>query len=134
MFNEGALSGLKVVELTDQVAGSFCARLLGDAGADVVKIEPPDGDRYRRNGPFPGGVPDPECSGLFLYLNSNKRGLSLNIEAPDGWAAFLDLVAAADFLVLGQDSLEIERLGVGRGRSSDSDPGMSVTTITPVGP
>ena len=133
MFNEGALSGLKVVELTDQVAGSFCARLLGDAGADVVKIEPPDGDRYRRNGPFPGGVPDPECSGLFLYLNSNKRGLSLNIEAPDGWAAFLNLVAAADFLVLGQDSLEIERLGLRRERLSDSNPGLIVTAITPFG-
>ncbi len=60
MFQVGALSGLKVVELTDQVAGSFCARLLGDAGADVAKVEPPEGDRFRKNGPYPGGIPDPD--------------------------------------------------------------------------
>ncbi|MCI0864201.1 MAG: CoA transferase, partial [Chloroflexi bacterium] len=137
MLKEGALSGLKVVELTDQVsgqvAGSFCARLLGDAGADVVKVEPPHGDRYRRNGPYPGGVPDPEWSGLFLYLNSNKRGVSLDIESAGGWAAFLDLTAASDFLVLGQNSSEIERLGLRRERFSDANPGLIVTAITPFG-
>ena len=137
MLKEGALSGLKVVELTDQVsgqvAGSFCARLLGDAGADVVKVEPPHGDRYRRNGPYPGGVPDPEWSGLFLYLNSNKRGVSLDIESAGGWAAFLDLAAASDFLVLGQNSSEIERLGLRRERFSDANPGLIVTAITPFG-
>ena len=137
MLKEGALSGLKVVELTDQVsgqvAGSFCARLLGDAGADVVKVEPPHGDRYRRNGPYPGGVPDPEWSGLFLYLNSNKRGVSLDIESAGGWAAFLDLAAASDFLVLGQNSAEIERLGLRRERFSDANPGLIVTAITPFG-
>ena len=74
MLSEGALTGLKVVEFTDQVAGSFCARLLGDAGADVVKVEPLNGDRYRRNGPYPGGVPDPEWSGLFLpELQQTRR-------------------------------------------------------------
>ena len=108
MLEQGALSGLKVVELTDrvsgQVAGSFCARLLGDAGADVVKVEPPEGDAYRRNGPYPAGVPDSDHSGLFLYLNSNKRGVRLDIESPEGRAAFSDLVSAADFLVLGQNS------------------------------
>ena len=81
MLQEGALSALKVVELTDrvsgQVAGSFCARLLGDAGADVVKVESLEGDPYRRSGPYPGGTFDPDWSGLFLYLSSNKRGVSL---------------------------------------------------------
>ena len=137
MLQEGALSGLKVVELTDrvsgQVAGSFCARLLGDAGADVVKVEPPEGDRFRKNGPYPGGIPDPDQSGLFLYLNSNKRGVSLDIEPPEGRAVFLDLVAAADFLVLGQNSSEVERLGLRRERLSEANPGLIVTTITPFG-
>ncbi|MCI0846157.1 MAG: CoA transferase [Chloroflexi bacterium] len=133
MVPEGALSGLKVVELTDQVAGSFCARLLGDAGADVVKVEPPDGDRYRRNGPFPGGVPDPEWSGLFLYLNSNKRGVSLDIGSTGGRAAFLDLAAAADFLVLGQNSSDIERLDLRRDQVSNNNPGLIVIAITPFG-
>ncbi len=133
MVPEGALSGLKVVELTDQVAGSFCARLLGDAGADVVKVEPSEGDRYRRNGPFPGGVPDPDWSGLFLYLNSNKRGVSLDIGSTGDRAAFLDLAAAADFLVLGQNSSEIERLGLRREQVAYSNPGLIVIAITPFG-
>ena len=137
MLEQSALSGLKVVELTDrvsgQVAGSFCARLLGDAGADVVKVEPPEGDAYRRNGPYPAGVPDLDHSGLFLYLNSNKRGVRLDIESPEGRAAFLDLVSTADFLVLGQNSLEVERLGLRREKLAVADSGLIVTTITPFG-
>ena len=133
MFQPGALSGLKVLELTDQVAGCFCARLLGDAGADVVKVEPPEGDQYRRNGPYPGGVPDPDWSGLFLYLNSNKRRVSLDIEVPEGRAAFLDLAAAADFLVLGLGSSEIERLGLRREQLADRNPGLIVVALTPFG-
>ncbi len=133
MVAAGALSGLKVLELTDQVAGSFCARLLGDAGADVVKVEPLEGDRYRWNGPYPGGVPDPDWSGLFLYLNSNKRGGSLEIGTTGGRAAFLDLAAAADFLVLGQNSSEIERLDLRREQISHNNPGLIVIAITPFG-
>mgnify|MGYP001182928951 FL=1 len=133
MLQQGALSGLKVVELSDQVAGSFCARLMGDAGADVVKVEPPDGDRYRRSGPYPGGSTDPEWSGMFLYLNSNKRGVSLDIEAPGGRAVFLDLVAAADFLVVGENSSKIERLGLRREKLAETNQGLIVTSITPFG-
>lgn len=133
MLEKGALSGLKVLELTDQVAGSFCARLLGDAGADVVKVEPPEGDRYRRNGPYPGGIPDPDWSGLFLYLNSNKRAVSLDIGSTGGRAAFLDLAAASDFLVLGQNSTEIERLGLRREQLSYNNRGLIVIAITPFG-
>ena len=133
MLQQGALSGLKVVELSDQVAGSFCARLMGDAGADVVKVEPLDGDRYRRSGPFPGGYPDPEWSGMFLYLNSNKRGVSLDIEAPGGRTVFQDLVAAADFLVVGENSSKIERLGLRRERLAETNQGLIVTSITPFG-
>ena len=68
-----ALAGVKVVEYTGMASVSFCARLLGDAGADVVKVEAPGGDPYRRHGPFPDGHPDPDWSGMFLYLNANKR-------------------------------------------------------------
>ena len=133
MLSEGALTGLKVVEFTDQVAGSFCARLLGDAGADVVKVEPLNGDRYRRNGPYPGGVPDPEWSGLFLYLNSNKRGVTLDIESSKNRSAFLDLTSEADFLVVGQESGEVERLGLRRELLAAANPELIVTSITPFG-
>ena len=81
-----ALAGVRVVEYTEMASASFCARLLGDAGADVVKVEPPEGDRYRSHGPFPdlstgsGQAPDPDWSGMFLYLNANKRGVALDLQ------------------------------------------------------
>ena len=77
-----ALTGVKVVEYTEMASASFCARLLGDAGADVVKVEPPGGDHYRKRGPFPDGRPDPDWSGMFLYLNANKRGVALDLQDP----------------------------------------------------
>src|SRR5436190_19216268 len=67
------LSGLRVLELADGVAGPYAGKLLGDLGAEVIKVEPPDGDSARQLGPFPGGVPDHERSGMYVYLNSNKR-------------------------------------------------------------
>ncbi len=68
----GALSGLRVVEIAGDIAGPYCTKLLTDLGADVTKIEPPTGDPLRRWGPFPGGVEDPDRSGLFEYLNAGK--------------------------------------------------------------
>ena len=68
-----ALAGVKVVEFTEAASASFCARLLADAGADVVKVEPPAGDSHRNFGPFPDGHADPNWSGMFMYLNANKR-------------------------------------------------------------
>ncbi len=82
MNRASALSDLKVLEYGDMVPGAFCARLLADAGADVVKVEPPVGDRSRKSGPFPGGVENPDWSGLYLYLNANKRGVSLDLAKP----------------------------------------------------
>ena len=69
----GALDGIRVVECAEGVAGPYCGRLLAGLGADVLKIEPPGGDWTRREGPFPGDVPHPEKSGLFLHLNTGKR-------------------------------------------------------------
>jgi len=133
MLQQGALSGIKVVEFSNQVAGSFCARLLGDAGADVVKVEPPKGDRYRQTGPYPEGSFDPEWSGLFLYLNSNKRGVVLDIDVSGGRAAFLDLVSAADFLIVGENSAKIECLGLRREKLVKTNQRLIVTSITPFG-
>ena len=114
-------------------SASFCSRLLGDAGADVVKVEPPDGDRYRRHGPFPDGQPDPDWSGMFLYLNANKRGVALDMEEPSNRAAFDDLVAEADILVVGGQSADIERQGFRRGMLQHLNPALIVASITPFG-
>jgi crotonobetainyl-CoA:carnitine CoA-transferase CaiB-like acyl-CoA transferase len=61
------------------VAAAYATKLMADLGADVIKVEEPQGDPARQRGPFPGGVVDPEKSGLFLYLNTNKRGVTLDL-------------------------------------------------------
>ena len=94
------LQDVKVIDLTHHIAGPYCTKLLADFGADVIKVERPDGgDSGRRLGHFPEDVPHPEKSGLFLYLNTNKRGITLNLKDPKGRAALLDLVRDADILV-----------------------------------
>ena len=72
------LEGVKVLELGNMVSAAYATKLMADLGADVVKVEEPTGDESRQRGPFPRGVADSEKSGLFLYLNTNKRGVSLN--------------------------------------------------------
>ncbi|MCC7364210.1 MAG: CoA transferase [Dehalococcoidia bacterium] len=74
-----ALAGLRVLDCGSGIASAYAAKLMADLGADVVKVEPPEGDRTRRAGPFPGGQPDPDSSALFHYLNSNKRGVALDL-------------------------------------------------------
>jgi len=95
----GALDGLRVLEVGELVSAPYATKLLADLGADVVKIEPPAGDRARQRGPFPGGMPHPEKSGLFLYLNTNKRGIVLDLTTPAGRAALERLAERADLLV-----------------------------------
>ena len=68
------LDGVRVVEWGEMVSAPFCAKVLAEMGADVVKVEPPEGDAARHAGPFPGGVQHPERSGLFLFANLGKRG------------------------------------------------------------
>ena len=96
-----ALAGLRVLELGDFAAAPLCARILADLGADVVKVEPPLGDSARFYGPFAADVPDPERSGLFLYLNYNKRGITLDVTSTEGRATLDELLAGTDILVVG---------------------------------
>ena len=75
-----ALDDLRILDLTHYVAGPVCTKVLADFGADVIKVERPGtGDPARHLPPFPNDSPHPEKSGLFLYLNNNKRGVTLNL-------------------------------------------------------
>ena len=74
-----ALSHLTVVDLTTGTDGPFATKFFADLGARVIKVEPPEGDPARLSGPFPNDIPDPEASGLFLYLNANKEGIVLDL-------------------------------------------------------
>jgi crotonobetainyl-CoA:carnitine CoA-transferase CaiB-like acyl-CoA transferase len=94
----GPLAGLRVLELADE-KGQFCGKLLGDLGADVVKIEPPGGERCRRVGPFLDDIPNPDRSLSFWYYNTSKRGITLNLEAADGRRLFGRLAAASDVIL-----------------------------------
>ncbi len=95
----GPLSGIAVVECGTGVAAAFAAKLLADLGAEVVKVEPPEGDLTRRRGPFPAGCEDPERSGLFEYLNTNKRGVVLDLNSAGGRARLHWLLDRADALI-----------------------------------
>jgi len=81
---QSPFSAIKIVECGEGVAAAFGAKMLADLGAEVVKIEPPGGDVARRRGPFPHGKADPEKSGLFIYLNANKRGVVADLKRPEG--------------------------------------------------
>ena len=99
-MSRGALEGIKVIELAESVSGPYCAKLFADFGADVIKVEAPStGDPSRSWGPFPGDEPDLEKSGLFHFLNTNKRSVCLDLETSEGRQSFRDLLASADILI-----------------------------------
>lgn len=115
------LSDIKVLDLTHHIAGPYCTKLLSDLGAEVIKIEKPGtGDPARRMGPFPNDEPHLEKSGLFLYLNTNKRSITLNLKSETGKKVFKELINGVDILVenfeprvmpsLGFDSLSLEKI------------------------
>src|SRR5690242_1476813 len=94
----GNLDGTRVLDLTEE-PGFLAGKLLGDLGADVVKVEPPGGDPARRRPPFRGGEPDPGPSLVWLALNTSKRGVTLDLRRPRGRELFLRLVAHADAVI-----------------------------------
>ncbi len=128
-----ALDGIRVIELGEGVSAAYCARLFADFGADVVKIEDPHGDVARAWGPFPGDTPDPEKSGLFVFLNTNKRGIALDLASQDGRAALQRLLAGADLLV---ENLPLERareLGLDGDALQRAHPELVHVALSPFG-
>ena len=98
-MSRGALAGVKVIDLTHHIAGPYATKLLADFGADVLKVERLGGDPSRRLPPFHHDEPHHEKSLPFLYLNTNKRSLTLNLKSKPGRAILLELLADADALV-----------------------------------
>jgi crotonobetainyl-CoA:carnitine CoA-transferase CaiB-like acyl-CoA transferase len=129
-----ALDGLRVLEVGDGVSAAFATKLLADLGADVVKIERPrTGDRARLRGPFAGGVPHPEKSGLFLYLNCNKRGITLDLTSPGGHDVLRRLVDRADLLVHNVHPAAMAEHALDWDALSTRNPRLVMTSITPFG-
>ena len=127
------LSGVRVLELGGYVSAPYCGKLLADYGADVIKVEPPGGgDEARRMGPFVGDDPHSEKSIPFLFLNTNKRGITLNVETVAGARLLGRLLESADVLVdnyppdARPSCLDPEAMG-------ERFPHLIVTSITPFG-
>jgi crotonobetainyl-CoA:carnitine CoA-transferase CaiB-like acyl-CoA transferase len=130
---EGALSGVKVLDLSEDIAGSFCARLLADYGAEVLKLEPPGGASLRRMGPFFHDDPHPEKSLFYLVLNLNKKGATLNLETSAGQAILKRLAQRIDVIVETYRPGHLASLGLGYDDLSKANPALIMTSITPFG-
>ncbi len=131
----GNLDAVRVLDLTTE-PGFFAGKLLGDLGADVVKIEPPAGDPARRRPPFVGGRPDPERSVLWLALNTSKRGITLDLDTPGGREIFVRLCRHADAVVesASPDSpMSLARRGLPYSVLSTVNRGLVVCAISPFG-
>lgn len=131
--SEGALGDLVVIEIGDGVAAAYAAKMLADLGAETIKVEPPGGCATRRRGPFPQGRTDPEASGLFAYLNTNKLGVRVNLDTEEGRERLEGLLATADIVVTDLPGAKLEAA-----RCAPSDlrlrhPRLIVATISPFG-
>ena len=130
---DGALTGLKVLDFTHYVAGPYCTKLLADYGADVIKVEPPRGDGARRLGPFPQDVPHQEKSGLFLHLNTNKRGIVVDLKSDGAPDVIAPLVRWADIVVENFRPGVADRLGIGYQQLISLNPDLIYTSISNFG-
>ena len=119
------------MELAHSLSGAFCAKLLADQGANTVKVEPPGwGDPARREPPFINGIPDPDSSTIFLAFNTNKRGITLDIEQPQGRELLLRLVADADVLIESYPPGHLESLDLGYQVLRETNAKLVVSSIT----
>lgn len=128
----GPLSGYRVLDLAGPL-GLHCTKLLADMGADVIKIEPPSGDGSRRMPPFKDDLPHPEKSLYFLHFNTNKRGITLDIEKPDGRGIFLELAGKADVVIETAKPGRMDELGMGYEMLRGQNRGLVYAALTPFG-
>ncbi len=125
-MTDAALSDLRVIELAQGIAGPYCGKLFADLGADAIKIEPLEGDRSRRYGPFPHDEPHAEKSGLYLHLNTGKKSVTLDVGVTSGQLILKKLLGKADVLI--ED--EMTRID---GAIAEGFPDLVRVSITPFG-
>ena len=130
----GALEGIRVVELGQGVSAPFCAKLLADYGADVIKVElPGEGDVTRRWGPFPGDTHHPEKSGLFFSLNTNKRSVTLDPGTPQGRELLLRLLERADAFIENNSPTQMRERGLDYASLQARFPELVMISVTHYG-
>ena len=122
-----------VLDVSRDVAGSFCTKILAELGMEVIKVEPPDGDPLRRVGPFKDGVPHPETSAPFLYLNTGKKSVTLNVLSKRGRRLFDQLLTRSDVLVHSFPAHDSAALKLGYEHLSRVQPGLVQVSLSPFG-
>jgi len=133
-MKERALEGVRVLDLSEGIAGPYCTRLLGGYGAEVIKVEKPgEGDESRKVGPFPQDIPHIEKSALFLHLNINKKSITLNLESDTGKKILLSMIEKADILVESFEPGQMSDWDLDYNRLEKINPGLVMTSITPFG-
>ena len=131
--NRGSLSHLRILEY-GSIPSSYATRWLGDLGADIIKIEPPEGDPNRLLPPFANNIEDPERSLSFINANLNKRSITLDIVAsPKDKETFLQLIETADALIESTTPGYLEELGLGQEVLLAKNKSLVTTSITPFG-
>ena len=128
-----ALEGIRVVELATGIAGPFCGKLLADYGAEVIKVEAPAGDPTRRQGPFPDDSPHREKSALFLHLNTNKAGVTLDLEDARERELLRRLVQRSQVLIESYKPGRMKAMGLGYDALKELRPELVMTSVTPYG-
>ena len=126
------LKGYRILDLCDE-KGLMAGKLLGDLGAEVIKVEPPRGDFSRCIGPFCDNEPDPEKSLFFFAYNTSKKGITLDIEKPEGRVLLKKLISKCDVLLESFAPGHLDRLGLGYDDMVKENPGFILTSITPFG-
>src|SRR4051794_21819689 len=125
------LAGVRVLDLTSVVVGPACTQRLADYGAEVIKLEPPEGDVLRSlGGPSPSG----RHAGMFLHFNRKKRMICLNLKQPQARAALLTVLDDCDVLVSNMRPDALQRLGLDAASVRATRPGLVHCTITGFGP
>lgn len=130
---DAILGDITVLDLSQGISGPYCTKLLAALGARVIKVEPTQGDLSRRMGPFFHDEPHPEKSGPFLYLNTSKESITLNLDTSGGAALLKRLAPQADVLVESYPPGTLTRWGLGYQDLAPLKPGLIYTSITDFG-
>ena len=132
-MSDGLLGGIRVLDLGEGVSGPYAARTLAGLGADVIKVEPPEGDYARLAGPFPDDTPHPEKSALYLAMNSGKRGVTLDLGSESGRGRLLELAADAHIVIDNHEMGWLDDRDVGYEALAKVRSDVILTQITPFG-
>ena len=130
--NGPPLAGLRILDLCEP-EGQLCGRLLADLGAEVIKVEPPEGDPGRRLGPFAGKALDPEASLSFFYFNANKKSIVLDLTAKEGRERLKALAKDIDVILETSPPGDMQNWGLGHSQLSKENPGLVTASITGFG-